>query len=233
MSTGAERKLQTEKHKGSGESESGYLQTAQGGSPRRTLVNGRAILSIRRLRRICSCSERNPIFLVSRDRDDMFTFRYIKRILRIVPDAGGVRTSPNWTIQPPSCWPNVGTSFRTKSKCRFGSRFLCSSAFVFFVAFFPRRFGTTPLSPIQLEALKTQRPSFKSNQTIPKNLAAKHSKDLIATRQQPPSEMQQTKVPIANWRYKTRSSSRNPRPRSRCEEQNAFQCRHGSQNFDL
>ena len=189
-------------------------------------MNGRAILSIRRLRHICSCSERRPIFLVGRDRDDMFTFKYIKRILRIVPDAGGVRTSPNWTIQPPSCWPNVGTlkektSFRTKSKCRFGSRFLCSS------------FGTMPLWPIQLEALKTQRPSFKSNPTIPKNLAAKHSKDLIATRQQPPSEMQQTKVPIANWRYKTRSSSRNPRPRSRCEEQNAFQCRHGSQNFNL
>ena len=100
-------------------------------------MNGRAILSIRRLRHICSCSERRPIFLVGRDRDDMFTFRYIKRILRIVPDAGGVRTSPNWTIQPPSCWPNVGTSFRTKSKCRFGSRFLCSSFCVLCRVFSP------------------------------------------------------------------------------------------------
>ena len=117
---------------------------------------------------------------------------------------------------------------------------------------FPCRFGTMPLSQIQLEALKKpsdhhSNPTRQSQKTWQQSIRkiwslqdSNHHRRCNKQRCQLARFDHRFRKGIfedsrphacgccGTRKYKTRSSSRNPRPRSRCEEQNAFQCRHGS-----
>ena len=72
-------------------------------------------------------------------------------------------------------------SQKIKGKVHMTAVAILAQAFVLFVAFFPRRFGTMPLSQLQLEALKNPATIIQIQPDNPKK--TRHFKDLIATRQ--------------------------------------------------